>query len=149
MTNTTSAAIINHACSSRAGIAQLVEQLICNQQVGGSSPSTSSTSPRRKAKPTAEQQRNMGEFPSGQRGQTVNLLALPSVVRIHLPPPTLSVYFDRNGAQGFRIFASIPAENRGFSIFLPDFSPQHRCRRDFFFGCGAMCFRSQKVIVCF
>ena len=27
----------------RAGIAQLVEQLICNQQVGGSSPSTSST----------------------------------------------------------------------------------------------------------
>ena len=26
----------------RAGIAQLVEQLICNQQVGGSSPSTSS-----------------------------------------------------------------------------------------------------------
>ena len=26
----------------------------------------------------------MGEFPSGQRGQTVNLLALPSVVRIHL-----------------------------------------------------------------
>ena len=28
-----------------------------------------------------------GEFPSGQRGQTVNLLAMPSVVRIHLPPP--------------------------------------------------------------
>ena len=28
----------------------------------------------------------MGEFPSGQRGQTVNLLAMPSVVRIHLPP---------------------------------------------------------------
>ena len=28
----------------------------------------------------------MGEFPSGQRGQTVNLLATLSVVRIHLPP---------------------------------------------------------------
>ena len=27
-----------------AGVAQLVEQLICNQQVGGSSPSTSSKS---------------------------------------------------------------------------------------------------------
>ena len=27
-----------------AGVAQLVEQLICNQQVGGSNPSTSSTS---------------------------------------------------------------------------------------------------------
>ena len=31
---------------------------------------------------------NMGEFPSGQRGQTVNLLLIASVVRIHLPPPT-------------------------------------------------------------
>ena len=30
---------------------------------------------------------HMGEFPSGQRGQTVNLLAMPSMVRIHLPPP--------------------------------------------------------------
>ena len=30
---------------------------------------------------------SMGEFPSGQRGQTVNLLAPPSVVRIHSPPP--------------------------------------------------------------
>ena len=29
----------------------------------------------------------MGEFQSGQMGQTVNLLAMPSVVRIHLPPP--------------------------------------------------------------
>ena len=62
----------------RAGVAQLVEQLICNQQVGGSSPSTSST---------ALIEFNMGEFPSGQRGQTVNLLAMPSMVRIHLPPP--------------------------------------------------------------
>ena len=31
--------------------------------------------------------RNMGDFPSGQRGQTVNLLSLTSVVRIHHPPP--------------------------------------------------------------
>ncbi len=29
----------------------------------------------------------MEEYPSGQRGQTVNLLASPSVVRIHPPPP--------------------------------------------------------------
>ena len=56
-----------------AGVAQLVEQLICNQQVGGSSPSTSSIF--------------LEEFPSGQRGQTVNLLAVLSVVRIHPPPP--------------------------------------------------------------
>ncbi len=57
----------NRWCSSMA------EQLICNQQVGGSTPFTSSIF--------------MGEFPSGQRGQTVNLLSLTSVVRIHLPPP--------------------------------------------------------------
>ena len=30
----------------------------------------------------------MGAFPSGQRGQTVNLLSLTSVVRIHPLPPT-------------------------------------------------------------
>ena len=48
-----------------AGIAQSVEQLICNQQVGGSSPSTSSTQFHIV---------HMGEFPSGQWGQTVNLL---------------------------------------------------------------------------
>ena len=53
---------------SQAGVAQLVEQLICNQQVGGSNPSTSSTIKNFIA-------RDMGVFPSGQRGQTVNLLA--------------------------------------------------------------------------
>ena len=31
----------------------------------------------------------MGVFPSGQRGQTVNLLRFASVVRIHPLPPTL------------------------------------------------------------
>ena len=61
-----------------AGVAQLVEQLICNQQVGGSSPSTSST---------INDQLNTEEFPSGQRGQTVNLLQVASVVRIHPLPP--------------------------------------------------------------
>ena len=30
---------------------------------------------------------HMGDFPSGQRGQTVNLLSTTSVVRIHHPPP--------------------------------------------------------------
>ncbi len=32
----------------------------------------------------------MDGFPSGQRGQTVNLLAMPSVVRIHLHPLALN-----------------------------------------------------------
>ena len=33
------------------------------------------------------QQLHMGEFPSGQRGQTVNLLRFASMVRIRPPPP--------------------------------------------------------------
>ena len=93
---------------------------LCNQQVGGSSPSTSSIVKRRSlhsASHWREKLRirsrlfplrtaiasldcaartgdfsskvNMGEFPSGQRGQTVNLLSVTSVVRIHLPPPKI------------------------------------------------------------
>ena len=112
-----------------AGVAQLVEQLICNQQVGGSSPSTSSrfswdenrtrslrgwavlrkyhsviflTAKCEAAVPQARHtfrrkgcvrppapltKLNMGEFPSGQRGQTVNLLLSASMVRIRPLPP--------------------------------------------------------------
>ena len=44
-----------------AGVAQLVEQLICNQQVGGSSPSTSSTFLRRHAI-------EYGRFPEWPKG---------------------------------------------------------------------------------
>ena len=49
-----------------------------------------------------------GEFPSGQRGQTVNLLSLTSVVRIHLPPPkSNNPNIVINGdAFGFLIFIS-------------------------------------------
>ena len=53
-----------------ADVAQLAEQLICNQQVIGSSPIIGF----------------MDGFPSGQRGQTVNLLSVTSVVRIHPHP---------------------------------------------------------------
>ena len=58
----------------RADVAQLAEQLICNQQVIGSSPII------------GLRLSLMGGFPSGQRGQTVNLLQIASVVRIHLRP---------------------------------------------------------------
>ena len=54
-----------------ADVAQLAEQLICNQQVNGSSPLIGFY---------------MDGFPSGQRGQTVNLLQIASVVRIHRHP---------------------------------------------------------------
>ena len=61
-----------------AGVAQLAEQLICNQQVAGSSPIAGST---------FQTGKYMGRFPSGQREQTVNLPSQTSVVRIHPPPP--------------------------------------------------------------
>ena len=48
---------------------------------------------------------NMGDFPSGQRGQTVNLLATPSVVRIHHRPSYLSC---RSGGTGRRPGLKIP-----------------------------------------
>ena len=56
-----------------ADVAQLAEQLTCNQQVIGSSPIVGF----------------MDGFPSGQRGQTVNLLATLSKVRILLHPLSL------------------------------------------------------------
>ena len=37
----------------------------------------------------------MGAFPSGQRGQTVNLLSVTSVVRIHPLPPEKTVNLDK------------------------------------------------------
>ena len=55
-----------------ADVAQLAEQLTCNQQVIGSSPIIGFY--------------YLDGFPSGQRGQTVNLLATLSKVRI-LPHP--------------------------------------------------------------
>ena len=58
----------------------MAEQLICNQQVDGSTPFTSS-------KYAAHAALYLGAFPSGQRGQTVNLLSVTSVVRIHPLPP--------------------------------------------------------------
>ena len=73
-----------------AGVAQLVEQLICNQQVAGSSPITSSTNrDKLLACPLY-----MGEFPSGQRGQTVNLLSSTSMVRIHSLPPIKTTSYE-------------------------------------------------------
>jgi hypothetical protein len=86
-----------------ASVAQSAEQLICNQQVVGSSPSASlhdnpplvfwrnivqialrRASGASRARPDGKA--GKGGFPSGQRGQTVNLMAMPSKVRIlHSP----------------------------------------------------------------
>ena len=47
-------------------------------------------------------------FPSGQRGQTVNLLSVTSMVRIHLPPP-INLYEkpDKSGFSAFLHTSSI------------------------------------------
>ncbi len=54
----------------------------------------------------------MGEFPSGQRGQTVNLLSLTSVVRIHLLPPKSVLIED-----GFFIFLHLYKSKSKVSLF--------------------------------
>ena len=89
-----------------AGVAQSVERLICNQQVGGSSPSASSSVSTGAACPDRNAvQFHTGEFQSGQMGQTVNLLSTTSVVRIHLPPP--EARSDRNDCFSF-LFDNFP-----------------------------------------
>ena len=72
-----------------AGVAQLAEQLICNQQVAGSSPIASFLFSKSTARHRCSGSSGsfMGRFPSGQREQTVNLPSLTSVVRIHPCPP--------------------------------------------------------------
>ena len=51
----------------------------------------------------------MGGFPSGQRGQTVNLLQIASVVRIHLHP--LSLKGDVNSIAGWSSLEARRAHN--------------------------------------
>jgi hypothetical protein len=85
-----------------ASVAQLAEPRFCKPEVVGSSPTASSpdvieslhssTPPSvgvarmLKTGETQFDHLRMGEYPSGQRGQTVNLVAQPSQVRILLPP---------------------------------------------------------------
>ena len=98
---------------------------------------------------------NMGEFPSGQRGQTVNLLSVTSVVRIHLPPPKSPIsYGYRTFLHHFAVFAflgkyALPynqlpvvgpkvfvylfwqfVSSRGSSPFDPHHDPHNEMRRN-------------------
>ncbi len=107
-----------------AGVAQLAEQLICNQQVAGSSPIASSILFARG---------NiffMDGFPSGQREQTVNLPSPTSVVRIHPHPlpagmAELADALDSGSSEGFLHAGSSPvsrtraALSGSFLRFIP------------------------------
>gem|GEM_PF-3948767 len=99
----------------KASVAQLVELLICNQWVGGSSPFAGSKVDRKRPSRFAGGKNEMPAglitkvvsftyliaelllkretvgFPSGQREQTVNLSAMPSEVQILPPPPHLLI----------------------------------------------------------
>ena len=99
----------------------MVEQLICNQQVAGSSPITSS---KQGHNPCPSY---MGEFPSGQRGQTVNLLLLASMVRIHPLPP-------RRGKVRFAPFFFTEKHPPASLLLL--FRKRSRSRRLFAYKCA-------------
>ena len=66
----------------------------------------------------------LGRYSSGQRGQTVNLLALPSQVRILPPPPEILAFMTRkqykcHRSERSRIFHCI--FNKNLSFFDPEF----------------------------
>ena len=69
-----------------------VERLPCKQRVGGSNPLASSSCFRHLGSNRA----GLGRYPSGQRGQTVNLLA-HAFGGSNPPLPTTSELSDRNG----------------------------------------------------
>ena len=57
-------------------------------------------------------------FPSGQRGQTVNLLAPLSMVRIHLPPPFLIFFAVRRGRFFYAYLFSIHLDKQVLERFF-------------------------------
>lgn len=87
-----------------AGVAQSVEQLTCNQQVGGSIPFASFSF--------------MGRFPSGQRGQTVNLLAF-AFGGSNPPLPTL--FHENAGVAQLARALAFQAKGREFESRRPLF----------------------------
>ena len=92
--------IIGNFTALVAGVAQLAEHRFCKPKVVSSTLTASSVARGRRRSPSAPEHRldrdttrrratarpKTGGYPSGQRGQTVNLVALPSQVRILLHP---------------------------------------------------------------
>ena len=130
--------VIPRGLDQTASVAQLAEQLICNQQVAGSTPAASSIACITHAggdenligrMPTHTHEHTWGSFPSGQRGQTVNLMAyafagsnpaLPSFARaVGLAPLVL----DCRGNPGFLESAWCPKQI-GFMPSVFNHSPK-------------------------
>ena len=76
--------------------------MICNLGVVGSNPTRGS------------EKENLGSYQSGQMGQTVNLLAMPSVVRIHHYPLSLI-----SGNSSVDRALAFQAGGRGFESRFP------------------------------
>ena len=133
-----------------ADVAQLAEQLICNQQVIGSSPIIGLQDSG-----SSELNNFMDGFPSGQRGQTVNLLQIASVVRIHLHPFKLNIAgwssLEARRAHNPKVIGSnpIPATTKKLShssvAAFSDCSLKNCCRtKETDEGKVAVCYNEQK-----
>ena len=83
-----------------AGVAQLVEQLICNQQVEGSSPPAGSRAGESGGVVLFLLYVAKGRYQSGQLGQTVNLLAFAFVGSNPALPTKIGVFFLATKAAG-------------------------------------------------
>jgi hypothetical protein len=135
-----------------AGVAQLVEHRFCKPRVVSSSLTASSAS---KAVPTGismplerleivewywpridtETIEIAGGYPSGQRGQTVNLVAMPSQVRILLhPSPTRQAW----AGLGLTLMPARPSKRRTPSSSRPRKSMDCRERIETNRGCNSM-----------
>ena len=96
--------------SSKAGLAQLVEQLICNQQVAGSSPITSS--------------RFLGEMPEWLKGTDCKSVGLrlrrfESYSLHQMPHWSCGMFTVRAGVAQLARVSAFQAEGCGFDPRLP------------------------------
>ena len=100
----------------------------------------------------------MEEFPSGQRGQTVNLLLYASVVRIHpLPPATMTLHPVRASTSAWTLLFMLTLVVT--SYFLSNFtgeSPEpvrvsHFVEREFFMSIRELflILEAQNIFLCF
>ncbi len=94
-----------------ASVAQSVEQLICNQRVGGSNPFAGSE----KIRSFFEADNKMGRYQSGQMGRAVN----PLRKRFGGSNPSLPIFIFTGGNSSAGRASAFQAECRGFESRFP------------------------------